>query len=69
MSGRLTQAELADRWGWSEKTIQNYRSSAPWRVPPWYKLGRRIFFELSDIKEFERRTADLARKRHERAMS
>jgi hypothetical protein len=47
----LTQAELAERWQVSQRTLER------WRVedtgPAWLKLNGRIRYRLKDVLDFE----------------
>jgi predicted DNA-binding transcriptional regulator AlpA len=47
----LNQAELAERWRLSERTIEKWRSTG--RGPQHLKLGRRVVYRLEDIERFE----------------
>ncbi len=48
---RLNQAELADRWRLSSRTLERWR----WRQqgPKYLKLGGRVAYRLEDIEAFE----------------
>ena len=47
----LTQNELAQRWGLSPRTLEQWR----WRGigPRFLKLGGRVAYRLVDVEEFE----------------
>jgi predicted site-specific integrase-resolvase len=46
-----TEAELAERWGISRRTLQRWRREG--RAPVFLRLGRRIFYKIADIERFE----------------
>jgi hypothetical protein len=48
----LNQVELADRWGLSPRTLENWR----WRGegPPFVKVGRKVVYRLVDVEAYER---------------
>jgi hypothetical protein len=48
----LNQVELADRWGLSPRTLENWR----WRGegPPFVKIGRKVVYRLVDVEAYER---------------
>lgn len=48
----LTPAELARRWGISEKTLANWRSLH--RGPQAVKVGRSIRYPLAEVERVER---------------
>ena len=47
----LNQVELADRWGLSPRTLENWR----WRGegPPFVKIGRKVVYRLVDVEGYE----------------
>ena len=47
----LNQVELADRWGLSPRTLENWR----WRGegPPFVKIGRKVVYRLLDVEAYE----------------
>ena len=49
---RLRQADLAQRWGISERTIEAWR----WKKigPRYLTIGGRVIYRLEDIEAFER---------------
>lgn len=47
----LPEAALAVRWGKSIRTMQRMRMSAS--GPPWFAIGRTVFYRLSDILAYE----------------
>ena len=51
--GRLgrTEAELAERWGISTRTLQRWRRDG--RGPDFLRIGRRVIYPLADIAAFE----------------
>lgn len=48
----LLEAELAERWRLSPRTLQRWRQTAI--GPPYLRLGRRILYRMFDVLEFER---------------
>lgn len=48
----LNQAQLARRWGISERTLERWRWKR--RGPRYLKLGGHIAYRLADIEEYER---------------
>lgn len=51
MSDRLTTAQLAKRWGLSEKWLRQKR----WleQPPPYVKVRGKVFYDLADIEKYE----------------
>ena len=47
----LNQAELAERWGVSEATLERWRSDG--NGPIFLKLQGRVLYRLEDIEAFE----------------
>lgn len=47
----ITRAQLADRIGYSEKTLRNWASEG--RGPKFGKFGNRVRYRLKDIEEWE----------------
>jgi Helix-turn-helix domain len=43
--------ELADRWGLSPRTLENWR----WRGegPPFVKIGRKVVYRLIEVEAYE----------------
>ena len=48
----LTQAELAERWQFSERTLDRWRVLG--KGPAWLRLNGRIRYRLEDVLAFER---------------
>ena len=48
----LTQAELAERWQVSTRTLDRWRAEA--RGPAWLKLNGRVRYREEDVLAFER---------------
>jgi hypothetical protein len=48
----LTQAELAERWRVSERTLDRWREHG--KGPAWMKLNGRILYRIEDVLAFER---------------
>jgi len=48
----LNQAELADRWGLSQRTLERWRAIG-WG-PCFLKIGGRVVYRLEDIEAYER---------------
>lgn len=60
----LNQVEVAQRWGCSPRTLENWRSRG--KGPDFLKIGRKVVYELEAIEAFEReqrrkKTASVAR--------
>lgn len=47
----LNQAELADRWGVSQRTLERWRAIG-WG-PCFLKMGGRVVYRLKDIEAYE----------------
>jgi len=47
----LNQAELADRWGVSQRTLERWRAIG-WG-PCFLKMGGRVVYRLEDIEAYE----------------
>jgi predicted site-specific integrase-resolvase len=47
----LNQAELAERWGVSEATLERWRSDG--NGPIFLKLQGRVLYRLEDIEQYE----------------
>lgn len=47
----LNQAELADRWGVSQRTLERWRAIG-WG-PCFLKMGGRVVYRLEDIETYE----------------
>jgi hypothetical protein len=47
----LNQVELADRWGLSPRTLENWR----WRGegPRFVKIGRKVLYRIADVEAYE----------------
>jgi len=48
----LTQAELAERWRVSERTLHRWRMLG--KVPAWLMLNGRVRYREEDVNAFER---------------
>jgi Helix-turn-helix domain len=48
---RLTQADLAQRWRLSERTLEKWRSTK--RGPPFVKVGSRVIYRIEDVEAYE----------------
>jgi predicted site-specific integrase-resolvase len=48
----LTQAELAERWRLSERTLDRWRTEG--KGPAWLRLNGRIRYRWEDVLAFER---------------
>lgn len=53
----LTAAEVSERFGGqlSVRTLANWRSSGIGSGPPFVKLGGKVLYPLSQLREWERR--------------
>jgi len=51
MGEKLTPDQLAERWGKSPGTLQNWRSQG--KGPPYTKIGKTITYDLDDVIQFE----------------
>ena len=49
----LTEAELADRWRHSVRSLQRWRAAG--KGLPYLTIGRRVVYSISDVKAFEAR--------------
>ena len=49
----LTTKNLASRWRLSEGTLKNWRSEN--KGPSYLKIGKNIFYKLSDVVEYEKK--------------
>ena len=47
----LHQIDLADRWGMSERTLENWRWKG--RGPRFLKIGGRVSYRIEDVEAFE----------------
>lgn len=47
----INQAQLSDRWGLSQRTLERWRSVG-WG-PVFIKLGGRVIYRLEDIEAYE----------------
>ena len=47
----VTEAELADRWRHSLRSLQRWRADG--NGPPHVRIGRRVVFRITDIEAFE----------------
>jgi predicted DNA-binding transcriptional regulator AlpA len=45
----LTTEEAAEYVGWSKHTLIYWRRHEPDCGPPWVRIGRRVFYRLTDI--------------------
>jgi predicted site-specific integrase-resolvase len=48
----LIQAELAERWQVSERTLDRWRAEG--KGPAWLKLTGRVLYRMADVLDFER---------------
>lgn len=48
----ITEFELATRWRVTQRTIRRWRQE--YRCPPHMRIGIKVFYCLSDVREFER---------------
>jgi predicted site-specific integrase-resolvase len=48
----LAEADLAERWGLSRRTLQRWRQNGT--GPSWFRVGRKILYRRDDIEYFER---------------
>ena len=57
MTATLTTQQLADRWGISSQTLENWRSQG--KGPKYVKLGpgksSPIVYRLADVEKYERK--------------
>ena len=51
LNNAWTEAELAERWGISTRTLQRWRRDG--RGPDFLRIGRRVIYPLADIAAFE----------------
>ncbi len=58
----LTTVQLAERWGLSKKTLQNWRSLKEWRGPMYFHVGRLVRYKLEDVENWEARNRAVIRK-------
>ena len=49
---RLLQAELAERWRVSPRTLERWRVTGT--GPAWVQLNGRVLYRLEDVEAFER---------------
>ena len=49
--------ELADRWGRSSRTLENWRGKQI--GPAYYKIEGKILYDIKDIENFEQGSRDL----------
>ena len=47
----LTAAELAERWGMSEKTLESWRSAG--KGPEFVKIVGAVRYRLTDVEKYE----------------
>ena len=47
----LSEAELAERWRLSPRTLQRWRRQR--KGPAFFHIGRRVLYLLRDVAEFE----------------
>lgn len=52
----LTEGELAERWGLTERSLQAKRLRNPQSVPPFMKVGKRspIRYPVESVLDFEK---------------
>lgn len=48
----LTTEQLAERWGISPQTLENWRSAK--RGPDYVKMGGVIVYRIEDVRRYER---------------
>lgn len=58
----LTPEQLAVRWMVSVKTLKNWRDKSVNKGPRYMKLGRKVFYPLSHIGEYEVGMLDAGKK-------
>ena len=51
----INQAELAERWGVSQRTLERWRSLG-WG-PRFHKMGGRVVYMMKDVEAYEAETA------------
>jgi predicted site-specific integrase-resolvase len=51
VASHLTQAELAERWQVSERTLDRWRAEG--KGPAWLKLNGRVRYRVPDVDAFE----------------
>ena len=47
----VSESNLAARWNKSPRTVQRMRARR--EVPPWFSIGRSVYYRYGDILEFE----------------
>ena len=47
----LNQVEVAERWGFSPRTLENWRCRG--EGPPFLKIGGKVVYRLEDVEAFE----------------
>ena len=47
----LNQVELAERWGFSPRTLENWRCRG--EGPPFLKIGGKVIYSLEDVEAYE----------------
>ena len=52
MTETLTTEQLAERWGVSPQTLENWRSAK--RGPDYVKMGGVIVYRIEDVRRYER---------------
>ena len=50
-TARLTEAQLADHWDISQRTLQRWRAAG--QGPAWIRIGKKVIYRRADIHAFE----------------
>ena len=53
----LTSDKLSIRWSLLPETLGKWRYLR--KGPPYYKIGNRVLYKISDIEEFEKKNAQI----------
>lgn len=48
---RMSEAQLAEHWGVSPRTLQRWRAAKA--GPVWMRVGKKVVYRRSDIRAFE----------------
>ena len=51
---RLTEAELAERWGMKRSTLRRWRSKKYAKGPKFLAIGRKIRYPIEEVEKFEK---------------
>lgn len=51
LPARMSEAQLAEHWGVSTRTLQRWRTART--GPAWLRIGKKIVYRRSDIRAFE----------------